>query len=282
MNLPRILVSNRGFTLLEMLVSVTILAIVFIGIYTVQLSMQRSANVQEEYVDIEQNLRIGMDSIARDIRFAGYLVAGGNAAFSTADPSTFAIQAFSEPGSSARIVANVNLTTSGTQTLNLEDPHPFKSGDYVRIIRPRDLGLPIERVLEVDTTTSSSVNVLNVDEAVEVLNGDMLTVYIDPDNDGDGDPNTFSGSTITDPSTITYTVVSNELVRTSNQANVVAEDISSIGFLYFLDDGTAKTDPGASELDDIIGIEVTLNGETLTAEGVKSRSLTSRILMRNI
>ena len=64
--------NNTGFTLLELLVAVAISGIVMAGIYSVYYTSQKSAIVQEETTAMRQNLRAGLDIMAREIRMAGY------------------------------------------------------------------------------------------------------------------------------------------------------------------------------------------------------------------
>lgn len=61
----------KGFTLIELMVALAILSIVIAGIYTIYNSQLKSYIVQEQVVDSQQNLRIAMNIISRDIRNAG-------------------------------------------------------------------------------------------------------------------------------------------------------------------------------------------------------------------
>ncbi len=63
--------SDKGFTLIEILVAVAISGIVMAGIYSAYYSQQRSYEVQEQQVAIQQNLRAAMYFLEREIRMAG-------------------------------------------------------------------------------------------------------------------------------------------------------------------------------------------------------------------
>jgi len=65
---------TSGFTLVEILVVMTIFGVVIGAVYSLYLTHQKTAYVQEDVVDLQQNLRIAMDSITRDMRMAGMLV----------------------------------------------------------------------------------------------------------------------------------------------------------------------------------------------------------------
>ena len=61
-----------GFTLIELLIAMAIASVVTAAIYSVFVSQQKSYTVQEEVVEMQQNLRAGMDMMVREIRMAGY------------------------------------------------------------------------------------------------------------------------------------------------------------------------------------------------------------------
>jgi len=66
--------SNRGFTLIEVLVVMAITGVIMGAIYSLYITTQRTAYTQDETVDVQQNLRIAMDVVTRDLRMAGTLV----------------------------------------------------------------------------------------------------------------------------------------------------------------------------------------------------------------
>ncbi|MEA3386753.1 MAG: PilW family protein [Thermodesulfobacteriota bacterium] len=63
---------NRGFTLVELVVSMFIAGIVLIAIFTVFKSQQKSYLIQDQVTEMQQNIRAAMDIMVRDIRMAGY------------------------------------------------------------------------------------------------------------------------------------------------------------------------------------------------------------------
>jgi type IV pilus assembly protein PilW len=63
---------ENGFTLIELLIAMAITGIVTAAIYAAFHSQQKSYLVQEDVADIQQNLRAGMDLMAREIRMAGF------------------------------------------------------------------------------------------------------------------------------------------------------------------------------------------------------------------
>lgn len=65
---------QKGFTLIELLIVMGMLGVVMAAIYSIYVTHMRSAYTEDEVVDVQQNLRIAMDSITRDIRVAGILI----------------------------------------------------------------------------------------------------------------------------------------------------------------------------------------------------------------
>ena len=63
---------DRGFSLIELLMAMTISGVVVGGIYSVYLTQQKSYLAQQEIVALQQSLRAAMQLMERDIRMAGY------------------------------------------------------------------------------------------------------------------------------------------------------------------------------------------------------------------
>lgn len=64
--------TEHGFTLIEIMVSMVISSLVVAGIYGVYTIQQRSYTTQEKVTEIQQRLRSAVDFMSRDIRMAGY------------------------------------------------------------------------------------------------------------------------------------------------------------------------------------------------------------------
>lgn len=75
-NYPEAVNSDRGFTLVEVMVALAISGIVLASIYTAFQSQQNSYLAQEQVSEMQQNVRIGLDMLSKDIRLAGYNPAG--------------------------------------------------------------------------------------------------------------------------------------------------------------------------------------------------------------
>lgn len=64
--------SKRGFTLIELMISLTIFGLLSLGAFSVLSSGQRTAVQNDQTVQVQQNVRLAMDLISRDLRMAGY------------------------------------------------------------------------------------------------------------------------------------------------------------------------------------------------------------------
>lgn len=63
---------TRGFTLLETLISAALFSLVITGVYLLYTTMQNTMNRGDLKSDLQQNARVGLDQMTREIRMAGY------------------------------------------------------------------------------------------------------------------------------------------------------------------------------------------------------------------
>ena len=61
----------HGFTLVELMVTVFLTAIAVIAIYRGYTTFSQSADAQQQTMEMQQNLRIGMNTLVKDIMRAG-------------------------------------------------------------------------------------------------------------------------------------------------------------------------------------------------------------------
>jgi len=81
---------NKGFTLLELMVGMAIASVLMASIYTFYQNQLKSHITQEELVDMQQDARVGMYMMTREIRMAGYDPANTGAAIRTANAGQIA------------------------------------------------------------------------------------------------------------------------------------------------------------------------------------------------
>jgi type IV pilus assembly protein PilW len=64
--------SERGFTLIEMMIALAIAAILMVGIYRVFESQERAYILQDRMAEMNQNARVALEIMSKDIRNAGF------------------------------------------------------------------------------------------------------------------------------------------------------------------------------------------------------------------
>lgn len=67
-----LLKNSKAVTLIELLIALVISAILVAGIYRVYISQQRSYASQEQVADMQQNVRVAINRMLREIRMAGF------------------------------------------------------------------------------------------------------------------------------------------------------------------------------------------------------------------
>ncbi|MCK9274451.1 MAG: prepilin-type N-terminal cleavage/methylation domain-containing protein [Syntrophales bacterium] len=67
---------NKGFTLIELVISLAIGMVLLMAMYSVFEIQRKTLQVQEQVAELQQAVRAGMDMMIRDIRMAGYDPAG--------------------------------------------------------------------------------------------------------------------------------------------------------------------------------------------------------------
>jgi len=64
--------TNRGFTLIEVLIALVISSVLMIGIYSAFKTQQDSYQAQDQVVEMQQNIRAGSFILTNEIRMAGF------------------------------------------------------------------------------------------------------------------------------------------------------------------------------------------------------------------
>lgn len=64
-----------GLTLIELLIALVVSSILIVGLYQIFISQQKTYTVQDQVADMQQQIRVAIDQMTREIRMAGY---GGN------------------------------------------------------------------------------------------------------------------------------------------------------------------------------------------------------------
>jgi prepilin-type N-terminal cleavage/methylation domain-containing protein len=310
---------RTGFTLVETLVVVLILAVVTSAVYSLYLTHLKTSYSQDDVVEVQQNLRIALDAITRDIKLAGMLVPvntptgavpplqNGYGNFSTC----LGINTVSAEGRLARVM-HKTLTpgTLDNYTTSVEAPpgnSGFSVGDRVRVVKTFDSSpcFTSYSALMVTAASSSSNYMelkrpggglfpagvsISVGDIIAKINSPAVASY--PAHLGANAYNTVlyrmvnSATTSTCPAGLC-------LARQVNPAKppqsplaneIVASNLSRLSITYLVANRPETSNPVGSETD-IKAVRITLAGTTTKSTGAgwvpKTRQLTSVIMLRN-
>lgn len=293
---------NTGFTIVELVITMAILSAVTAAIFSLYNTQHKVTHIESDVVDVQQNLRMALESITKDLRMAGFaLPGGGNPVNAVGDNTglggsdTLVLNTSSASGSAARI--NVNQTVSVTAgspitfTVLANETGFFAPGDAVRVINTGDKSEPAATVFTVAAVDAAgpsiTVTPLASAGAVDFKRGFLLV------RTGAFAPDTF-------PNTIQYCLGpaadcapaitcpwGSCLMRIVNGSadagSIVASNIAQIQLSYVIDSGAVQSAPAdVSQIRDIV---VTLSGQTAATAGVsgapKTRQMAASAKLRN-
>ncbi|MBV5327055.1 MAG: prepilin-type N-terminal cleavage/methylation domain-containing protein [Chlorobium sp.] len=144
--------NERGFTLVELMIAVAVGGIVMAAVMTSFLSQHRSYLAQDEVVEMQQNARVAMDMLTRDIRSAGFDPNNLGAGITTATPNNLIF------------TREDDLAANGLETVNysLFDAFTFT-------VPPSNDGLVDDLALQVTSALGASAGRQVVAENIEQL-----------------------------------------------------------------------------------------------------------------
>jgi type IV pilus assembly protein PilW len=83
-DVKRCLVLEQGVTLVELMVGIVVALVVVVAGFTILTTSQKSTQANDQTVETQQNVRIAMDLLSRDIKHAGFGMTGPVGACATA------------------------------------------------------------------------------------------------------------------------------------------------------------------------------------------------------
>ncbi len=301
-------IKTAGFTILELLIVMTILGVLMASVFALYNTQHRMTYIEEDVVEVQQNLRMGMDSLLRDLRYGGVLVTGATAPISAIGNNTglngtdtVTINTSSSFNTFARV--NVELTTNVITGVDItltvasaQEVDGFAVGDLFRVLNANEKSEPISTYFTVSATDRTGPTITATPAAtatnVRFMRGHMIakTGIAAPDTFPNTvqycvGPNAGCGSAIT---TATCTA-GNCLIRIASDApvnggDVVAENIQDLQFSYILDNTTAEVATTATPAN-VRAVRISLTGVTVDTAAlttmVKTRSLTAMAKLRN-
>jgi len=283
---------DRGFTFIELMVVLFMLSFVMMAVYSLYLTHQRSAYTQEEVVEVQQNLRIGMESMTRDIRMAGFLssLPAVNAYAVSQGPALSSVYPYQQVAGTSDSITLTTATATGkiariaqqpaigSSVYIIDDPSSvkaFASTDTVSIIRPGNRIFPDSNT-NVPLFNNYTLSALNSTVPSITLSTAPAGIYIAGDLIIDTEgfyPNTIQyclgpaagcGSTVTTCPTGQLC-----LMRIVNGvANPIAQNMANLKLSYLMDGGAPETTTPAPNYTSIRAVKVTLFGQTMTTNAL--------------
>ncbi|MFH1935172.1 MAG: prepilin-type N-terminal cleavage/methylation domain-containing protein [Pseudomonadota bacterium] len=161
-----------GFTLVELLIAMAIAGIVMAGVYSAYSSQQRSYIVQEQVAAVQQNLRVAMYFMEREIRMAGCDPKGSaGAGIRTASPNSIRITMDITGGQTD------GLDNDGDSNIDEADEANFGDGDTNDVNEDLTYSLYTSGGIQKLGRKKPSTNNQPVAENIDALN----LVYLDKD-----------------------------------------------------------------------------------------------------
>jgi prepilin-type N-terminal cleavage/methylation domain-containing protein len=311
---------EAGFSLIELLIVLGIMGVVLGAVNALYTTHQRSATVEGEVVDIQQNLRIAMEQMTRDISMAGFLVSGADsvaAVVNNASPTADSVTL--NTGSESLVAATVNTSVDNVVVAvgGMLDLPVLAFGGSIGGFEATDVGSEVQIVnyrgaaLEDGGGAGTRFTVLEVNPATNPLDlvcgavaapclqVQAVTAATGSLRAGDTVVKTsVDGGAQAFPHSVQYSVAAcpaplagNCLMRTTvpapaGGAQVVATNVSDLQFRYLLTGVTEVDAPTAAQMSSIRAVRVTISGQVVdtaaAANGAtKTRTLMSIIAIRN-
>lgn len=293
---------NSGFTILELVIAMAIMSAVTAATFSLYNTQHKVTHIEADVVDVQQNLRMALESVTKDLRMAGFALPGGGNPINTAENNTglggsdtIILNTSSASGAATRIDANQSVSvTAGspiTFTVLANETGFFEPGDAVRVINSGDKSEPAATVFTVSSINASGPSITvtpgSSAGAVDFKRGFLIV------RTGASAPDTF-------PNTIQYCLGpaadcapaitcpwGSCLMRIVNGSadagSIVASNMTQMQLSYVLDGGAVQSAP--SDVSLVRDIMVTLEGRTAaTAElsgAPKTRQMAASAKLRN-
>ena len=270
---------RRGMTLVELLLVMAILSVVTLALMSLYIPTYQSTAAQTQVSDVQDNLRLALKVMTRDILHAGFLVPVDP--ITANDASGFTLRTRIVGNDFARVTGAANL--AGKIRLTVANPEMvdnFQVGSRVRLFEPinatevkeqpvvagitdDERAYPVDAVgtntIDIDTTSNSSL------DAADILPETVMLVVRDQNQPP--------------LQTIQYRLNNDSLERIVNgnlQTLARSIDMARSSFDYW---------PGTG--DPIKRIDIILAGKTIAIKddavsGEKIRSVETSVKMRNV
>ena len=258
---------QRGFTLLELLVAITVSAIVLTILASAMRSQGRTTIFQTGTADMQQNVRNALSVFRRELRMVGY----GMSEIPVDVLAPIEVPVVGT-GYEVRLRGNFDNIESrgsagaGTSTVALDAgaaPYPlFEVGERLAIESA------ILAVAEVRTISAFDPGT----GVISVSGGPFVNVY-------------DTGSRVRQINEVRYVLGADNILRRGNQltlTQIIADEMDAMAMQYVLLDGTELVDPSGA-LDLLRAATVDMHVESIEHDGLKPQAeIDTEIRIRNL
>ena len=248
--------SINGFTLIEMLIAVLLSTILVIIIFEFFDYQQKNYNLQDQLTEMQQNLRVGMDALSRDLRMVGYGVP------SVINPSAI-VKITSATNNSITYLTNYSDVYSqlsgsytGGTTLSVNSRNGFKGSDVIYIT---DGSKWAQTTISSSYTSATGAGPITISSALS-------------------NPSYVPGTTVHVVNTIIYTIDTTDKELTRNKdstgADPVCNNVDYLQFKYYDKNNALLSNPvpytgvnlNSTQRSDVKRIHILLVGRTSKIE----------------
>jgi len=277
--------NRKGLTLIELMIALAIVSVLVAGIYRTFASQQHTYAVQEQVVDMQQNLRMAVSQMMRELRMAGfgrpdvkmYGPDGMHGVYKNVVTPLDDGTGVTIVGGFQQVATVATAAKSGETKLLLSDASGFD--------------LDKRQYLCINGTESHRIKSITGNEIVFYSNNGTN------DNDGELTEDHYAGEPVFRMLAVTYSIGTSEgktcLLRDDNLGagpQPVAENIESLRFRYVMANGDVLDVVPANRRDETRMIQVTLVARTdktdpeldKVGDGYRRRTVTSNIQVRNL
>ncbi len=267
-----------GITLIELLVAVSILTLVIFGAYNLFISQHKAHIIHQQVVDMQQNARIALEMLVRDLRLAG-IGCEPSQTIVTSDGGGTNPDAITIRGGESFIMTTVpSPVNQSSSTFDVNSVAGFNVGDVCVIYGGGEW---------------TKFTVTHVLDGSVKLQHNPAADYNSPGGFGFTYP---TGSVVRKYQEVTYQIditdsAHPELTKTeSGSAQTVAANIEDLQFVYTLADGSTSSSPASPG--NIRLVKITLRARTdredakwtdaTYGDGYRRRTLSSYVRVRNL
>jgi prepilin-type N-terminal cleavage/methylation domain-containing protein len=283
--------NRKGITLIELLVALTISGILVAGVYRTFVSQQHTYTVQDQVVDMQQNVRLAINRMTREIRMANFgKQLYVNAGRTYGDPLYYNDDFFKKGGAMYGTFSNVITPGAGGTSVTVVGAYQAKT-TLSAIASTGSNSIFVNDVSSFDTGTNQYISINGLEShriiSIDVANKELQFPGWDTLTDAHQ-----PGEPVYLVMAITYSIGPFEgkscLLRDDNLGagpQPVAENVENLQFAYFDANGNPTANPP-----DIRMIQLTIIARTdktdpelaKAGDGFRRRTLTTNIQLRNL